>query len=254
MGGSKHKIKKVRVDELLIRLELAADLNEARLLIMSGAVRVGTDHLIRNSSELFPEDTLFNIETPCPYVSRGAYKLKPALERYFNDLNGMSALDVGASTGGFTDLMLQSGMHKVYTVDSGRGQLHGKLRDDARVVCHEQVNARSLPDDFLPEAVDIITMDVSFISVMKILPCVNRFLKTGGYAFILVKPQFEAERHEIAKGGVVRDEAVRLRCVDTVSAFAAAELGWAMQENLPCEIKGPKGNQEYMCVFRKENT
>ncbi len=248
---AKTKVKKIRVDELLVRNELVADVAEARLKIMAGEVRIGSDHVIRNSADKFPEDTIFNIELGCPYVSRGAFKLKPALENFGGELSGKVALDVGASTGGFTDLMLQSGVERVYTVDSGRGQLHGKLRNDSRVMCHEQVNARSLPDDFLPEPVDIITMDVSFISVKKILPCVNRFLKSGGRAYILVKPQFEAAREEVETGGVVRDESVRQRCVAEVVEFVRNELNWQLLDASPCEIKGPKGNQEFLCVFSK---
>ncbi len=248
---AKTKIKKLRVDELLVKNQLVKDIAEARLRVMAGEVRIGSDHVVRNSSDKFPEDTAFNIEPRCPYVSRGAYKLKPALDKFGGRLSGKVALDVGASTGGFTDLMLQSGVERVYTVDSGRGQLHGKLRSDPRVICHEQVNARSLPNDFLPEPVDIITMDVSFISVKKILPCVNFFLKSEGQAFILVKPQFEAAREEVETGGVVRNENVRQRCVDEVIEFVKNELDWQLLDASPCEIKGPKGNQEFLCVFQK---
>lgn len=245
------KVKKTRADELLVKNDICEDLTTAKKLIMTGKVRIGADRVIKNGAELVPVNTIFNVEQTCPYVSRGAFKLKPMLEKHLSDLTGKNGFDVGASTGGFTDLMLQSGAVKVYTVDSGKGQLHGKLRNDPRVICHEQTNARSLAADFLPEQIDLITMDVSFISVTKILPAVNQFLCSGGLAFILVKPQFEAARNEVEKGGVVRDEGIRQKCVDKVNGFAQRELSWELVETAPCPIKGPKGNQEFMCVFRK---
>lgn len=235
---------------LLFSQGLCESREDAKKLILAGSVRIGSDRLVKKASETFPDDTVFNVETPIPYVSRGAYKLIPALDKFLPELYGMMALDVGASTGGFTDLMLQRGAEKVYAVDSGRGQLHAKLRNDKRVVCHEKVNARYLEKDFLPEKIDVLTMDVSFISVTKILPAVAPFLKNGSWAFILVKPQFEAERQDVGKGGVVRDEATRMKCVQKVVEFATGNLKWEHMDTLPSPVKGPKGNQEYIAAFK----
>lgn len=245
------KVKKERADVLLHRLGMCESREQAKRLILAGAVRTSADHVVKKASEMVAADADFIIKQNSPYVSRGAYKLLPALEKYLPDLNQLSGLDVGASTGGFTDLMLQKGARKVYTVDSGTGQLHFKLREDPRVVCHEKVNARYLEEDFLPELVQVITMDVSFISVTKILPAVNKLLKKDGLAFILVKPQFEAGREFVERGGVVKSEKVRQECVEKVVEFAEAECSWKVLEVIASPIKGPKGNQEYMCVFKK---
>jgi len=243
--------KKYRADELLVENGLCADLKEAARFILAGQVRIGKDHLVKKASEKYTSDVVFELENKSPYVSRGAYKLMPALDKYLPSMDGLLALDIGASTGGFTDLMLQRGASKVYTVDSGRGQLHQKLRNDPRVVCHEKVNARYMETGFIPEKVDAITMDVSFISVTSVLPAANGFLKDSGIAFILIKPQFEAGRENVGKGGVVRDESVINACIEKVKAFASAQLRWENLDVISSPIKGPKGNQEYMAVFKK---
>jgi len=249
--SDKIKIRKKRVDQLLLDLGTVESLEQARQLLLAGKVRIGTDHVVRNGAEMVKENADLQVIDDSPYVSRGAYKLLPALRTFLPDLTGMTGIDVGASTGGFTDLMLQSGAVKVYAIDSGRGQLHAKLRNDPRVECHEQTNARTLPDDFIGTPADLVTMDVSFISVLALLPSINRFLRSGGHAFILVKPQFEARREEVETGGVVRNPAIRQRCVDAVTTFCRDELTWQLLDASPCAIKGPKGNQEYMCVFLK---
>lgn len=245
----KATTKKLRVDQLMCQRELCETTAEAAVLILEGRVRCGTDHVIRKTTDLLPVDAELHVDIPCPYVSRGAYKLKPALEKYLPDLTGMTGLDIGASTGGFTDLMLQHGATRVYAVDSGRGQLHDRLRRDHRVVSREKTNARELPADLLPEPVDLVTMDVSFISATVLLPSAARALKPGGYAFILVKPQFEAARHQVEPGGVVRDETVIQACIDKV-AVAALAVGWRHLETIASPITGPKGNQESIAVFQ----
>ena len=219
-------MKKIRADILLFERGLCESREKARVLILSGSARTGPDSVVKKPSDLLAPDTELFVDAPLPYVSRGAYKLLESLEKHAPNLTGLAALDVGASTGGFTDLMLQKGAAKVYAVDTGRGQLHAKLRADPRVVCMEKVNARHAAPDLLPEKVDVMTMDVSFISSTKILPAVNVFLKPGGLAFILVKPQFEAEVREVGKGGVVKDEAVIARCIEQVRRFAEENLGW----------------------------
>lgn len=248
---AKTRPKKVRADQLVVAQGLCREVDEAKRHIMAGNVRIGSDYVVKNSSELIPITTELTLKLPCPYVSRGAYKLIPALDAHLKNLRELVALDVGASTGGFTDLMLQRGASKVYTIDVGRGQLHQKLRQDPRVVCHEQVNARHLDVNFIPEKVDLMTMDVSFISVKKVLPTVNVFLKNGGLAFILIKPQFEAQKNEIMQGGVVRDESIRQKYVENIVSFAIDELFWECLEVIPSPIKGPKGNQEYLSIFKK---
>lgn len=243
---------KTRADILLSEQGLCESREQAKRLILAGKVRVGNDRVIQKASELLDSETVLNIEESCPYVSRGAYKLMPALEKHLPDMKGLVCLDVGASTGGFTDLMLQHGAARVYAVDVGTAQLHSKLRDDPRVISRENVNARYLDETFLPEKADVMTMDISFISVMKVLPAADKLLKPGGLAFILVKPQFEAGRKDIEKGGVVRNEAVRGRCVDEVVNFSERELHYSLLEVIPSPILGPKGNQEFMTIFLKK--
>ena len=240
-----------RADILLFESGRCESRELSRRLIMEGRVRVGSDRIVRKPSELYPVDTDFTLRDVDSYVSRGAYKLLPSLEKHLPDLTDLACLDVGASTGGFTDLMLRRGARIVYCVDSGRGQLHGKLRDDPRVVSSERTNARHLSDDFLPELVDVLTMDVSFISATLLLKPTVKFLKKDGFAFILVKPQFEAGRENVGVGGVVRSEQVRSETIDKVVSFAESETGLKLLNVSPSPIKGPKGNQEFIAAFRK---
>ncbi|MFT5129407.1 MAG: 23S rRNA (cytidine1920-2'-O)/16S rRNA (cytidine1409-2'-O)-methyltransferase [Rhodothermales bacterium] len=239
-----------RVDVLLQRQGHFESRSRAQAAIMAGLVRIGADHVIRRSSESFAEDTVFNVSQPYPYVSRGAEKLLPALDTYLPRLDGRVALDIGSSTGGFTDLMLQRGAERVYAIDVGTGQLHAKLREDPRVMVREKTNARHLTDAEVGEPVSVMTADVSFISLRKVLPAAAQFLQVDGWAFTLVKPQFEAERGEVGKGGVVRDTTVRERVVREICSFAESALSWQHVAVLPSPITGPKGNQEYIAVFR----
>ncbi len=241
---------KKRADILLVEKGLCESRTLAQKLILAGLVRTGPDALVAKASDSYPEETRFTIEQPCPYVSRGAYKLLAALEEFKPELEGRVALDVGASTGGFTDLLLQRGVRKVYAVDVGHGQLHIRLRRDPRVVNLERVNSRVLDASQIPEAVDLLVADVSFISLRLALLAPAKFLKPGGWAFVLVKPQFEAGRADVGRGGVVRDDAVRQRCVEEICAFAGASLGWTKVGVVPSPIKGPAGNQEYIAAFR----
>jgi len=242
------KKNKIRTDELLCKQDLCADIETARKKIMAGLVRVGNDYLVHNPSEKFSSETALTLGTPCKYVSRGAFKLIPALDKYIPDLHGKTAVDIGASTGGFTDLMLNRGIEKVYAVDVGYGQMHLRLRQDSRVVCMERVNARYFTENSLPEKVDVMTMDVSFISVTKLLKAVNTIMKPDYWAFILIKPQFEAERKDIEKGGVVRKQHVRDSCILKVKTFVENILDWTNLDVITSPILGPKGNQEYILV------
>ncbi|MBN1863725.1 MAG: TlyA family RNA methyltransferase [Victivallales bacterium] len=240
-----------RADILLAASKLCESREKARTLILAGKVRVGDDHVVSKPSDKFPCDTKFILHSPDPYVSRGALKLIPALDKHLPDLNGLSAMDIGASTGGFTDLMLQRGLAKAYAIDSGRGQLHQKLRDDPRVVCLEKTNARHIDSSSVPEQVDIITMDVSFISATLLIPQATALLKPDGWAFILVKPQFEAEISDVGKGGVVKDPEVHRKTVEKVVHCAENQASLTFLDLIPSPIKGPKGNQEFIAVFRK---
>ncbi|MDL2306880.1 TlyA family RNA methyltransferase [Desulfovibrio sp. OttesenSCG-928-C06] len=200
---------------------------------------------VEKPGDMLPVDCLLIFREKNPFVSRGAYKLLTALQRYNIDVTGLVALDAGASTGGFTDCLLQRGAARVYAVDVGYHQLHEKLRADSRVISMESTNLRLAGPDLLPEKVDLVVSDVSFISLKAILPACIQFLKPGGGVISLIKPQFEVPADKTIKG-VVRDVALQKQAVDDVVEFAAEALGLKLQGVLPAAIKGPKGNQEYL--------
>jgi len=241
---------RVRADLLLAERGLCESREQARRLILAGKVRIGADRLVAKAAELLAPDVELSVAAVPQFASRAAGKLAPALDAWLPDLTGLTALDVGAATGGFTDLMLQRGVVRVYALDVGRGQLHPKLRSDPRVTLYEGVNARYLSPDFLPEPVAVITVDVSFISVTLLLPALAPLLRPGGHAFVLVKPQFEAGRAEVGKGGVVRDDAVRFACLERVSACALRHCGWSRLGFIESPVHGPKGNREIIAGFR----
>lgn len=245
--------RKERADQLVHDAGLAESREGAKRLIMAGLVfrETSEDRLARveKPGTRYAVDTLFQVRERERFVSRGAYKLLTALEGFSLPVNGAVALDAGASTGGFTDCLLQHGAAKVYAVDVGTNQLHEKLRNDPRVVSMEKTNLRDAPPDLLPETVDIVTADVSFISLTLILPSCVRFLKPGGFVAALVKPQFELGP-EAAPRGIVRDEALRREAVDKITSFAGETLGLSLLGVLPAAVKGPKGNQEYMAVWK----
>ena len=245
-------MKKQRIDILLVERGLCRSRGEARRLVMEGRVRIGSDHVITKAGYLTQPDADVRVHRGDEYVSRGAYKLLPALDAVGADLNGLTALDIGASTGGFTDVLLRRGVCRVYAVDVGYGQLHYRLRQDPRVVCLERTNARYLTTELIPEGIGVLTADVSFISLTKVLPACAPMLLPGAWIFVLVKPQFEAERGQVGKGGVVRDEEVRRACVERVIQACREDCGWVSVTVVPSPIKGPKGNQEFLAVFRHE--
>ncbi len=244
------KEKKQRADVLLVERGLCESRSLAQRLILAGQVRVGDDHVVHKTSDLLPENCDLRVVELYPYVSRGAEKLMPALDQCLPDAKDLIALDLGASTGGFTDLLLQRGARRVYAVDVGYGQLHQKLRDDDRVVSLERTNARDLNKTLIPEPIDVLTADVSFISLTKVLPAAAPLLKKSAWIFVLVKPQFEARRSEVGSGGVIRDPAVRRRCVKEIAAFVEAQLNWCLVNHLESPITGPKGNHEFILVAR----
>ncbi|MEW5772215.1 MAG: TlyA family RNA methyltransferase [Thermodesulfobacteriota bacterium] len=243
--------KKLRADQLLFDLGLAESREKGKRLIMAGAVvRVleGREEPVRKPGDQLPPDAVLRVAEPERYVSRGGRKLETALEHFSLDVTGFVCLDAGASTGGFTDCLLQHGAARVYAADVGKGQLDAKLRADARVVCLEEVNLRHAPADLIPEPVDLVTADLSFISLTKVLPALVQFLKPGGRLVALVKPQFELGPGAGDKG-VVRDPALQQQAVAIVTNFCRDELGLSSLGAAPAKIKGPKGNQEYLAAF-----
>lgn len=246
--------KKQRLDELLVTRGLCVSRSQAKALIMSGRVRHGTERLDKPGKE-FPADLELTIDQPPRFVSRGGEKLAAYLERFPVALAGAHLLDIGASTGGFTDCALQAGAASATCVDVGTGQLHDKLRRDPRVTSLEKTNARHLTPGSLPRAAyDAVVMDLSFISLRSVLPAVWPFLRSGGVLVALVKPQFEAGKAEVDKGqGVIRDDAVRERVLAEVREFALRELpGATVHGEMECPIHGADGNREFLLGLRKQ--
>lgn len=244
---------KQRLDELLVARGLAPTRAQAKALIMSGRVRHGTDRLDKPGKEYAADFTLV-IDQPPRFVSRGGEKLAAFLEKFPVDLAGAHVLDVGASTGGFTDCTLQAGAVSATCVDVGHGQLHEKIRRDPRVTNLEKTNARHLAPGTLPRAMyDVLVMDLSFISLKSVLPAVWPFLRPGGKLIALVKPQFEAGKAEVDKGaGIIRDDAVRHRVFAEVRDFALRELpGAALRGEMECPVHGADGNREFLLGLTK---
>lgn len=243
---------KVRADQLLAEQGLDESREQAKRLIMAGRVLLRTAGLpasVAKPGQPLAHDAVLEVTAKEQFVSRGGEKLLTALDHFALDVQGMIALDVGASTGGFTDCLLQHGAARVYCVDVGRGQLHWKLRRDKRVINLEGVNFREAGPELIPESVDLIVADCSFISLRLILPRCLRFLKTGGEIVALVKPQFELGPKAAVKG-VVRDAALREKALVEVIRFAGDELGLTCLGSVPSKILGPKGNQEYLVRLR----
>lgn len=236
------KPRKVRADELVVRQGLAESRSRAKALILAGEIRAG-DRAITKPAEMIDESLTLEVREKLPFVSRGGLKLDHALATFDIDVVGKVAADLGASTGGFTDCLLQRGAAKVYAIDVGYGQLDYRLRSDDRVVVMERVNARHL--DTLPEPVDIVCIDVSFISLRLILPVAKSLLRPGGFCVALIKPQFEAGRESVGKGGVVRDPRIRRQVVEHVAALAN-ESGFGVRGLTRSPITGPAGNVEYL--------
>ncbi len=234
-----------RLDAVLVEQGLAPTRDRAKALILSGAVRVGDRPMIKAASMVATDAAVRVMEAP-RYVGRGGQKLERALDAFGIDPTGLVALDVGASTGGFTDCLLQHGARKVYAIDVGYGQLDYSLRQDARVVTMERVNARYPLD--LPEVCDIATMDVSFISVTKVLPSIVAALHPASRIIVLVKPQFEAGRAQVGKGGVVRDATIH-------ADVLAKTICWAIENGLrirgltPSPLLGDAGNREFLLLL-----
>ena len=242
-----------RADVLLVDLGLAQSRERAKALVMEGVVYFG-EVKVSKPSDTFPDDAVLTVrEDPIPFVSRGGLKLNKAVVKYGIDLKDRVCLDVGASTGGFTDCMLQNGASHVYAVDVGYGQLDWKLRNDERVTCMERRNARLMEPSWFCEAPSFASCDVSFISIKLILPRIFDCLTDSGRAVVLVKPQFEAGRGKIGKNGVVRDEKTPIEVLEDAAEFAV-QCGFSILELDYSPITGPKGNIEYLMYLSKEKS
>lgn len=239
---------KQRLDSLLVARGLVDSREQARTLIMAGDVLVN-DTPVTKPGQMVAVDATVRLRSGLPYVSRGGLKLAAALDAFALDPTGWVAADVGASTGGFTDCLLQRGAAHVYAIDVGYGQLAWRLRQDSRVTVIERTNVRHL--SALPDAalVDLAVIDVSFISLRLVLPAVARFLRPDGCVVALIKPQFEAGRASVGKGGVVKDPQVHRRVLHDLLSWALAQ-GWSVEGLVRSPITGPKGNVEFLCLLR----
>ena len=237
---------KKRVDVALVERGLAQSREKAQALVMSGVVYLGENKVDKASAQVMPEDELIVRQTGTGYVSRGALKLEKGLAVFGVEAKGRVAMDLGASTGGFTDVLLQNGAAHVYAIDVGYGQLDWKLRNDPRVTVMERTNARYLTADDLPLRPTLGVVDVSFISITKILPAAAAIMGENGEFISLIKPQFEAGRDRVGKKGVVRDAQVHLDVVKEILHFIDADMGWTAQNLSFSPIKGPEGNIEFL--------
>jgi len=239
------KIEKVRVDRLLVDRGLVESRERGQALILAGQVLVNGQKQDK-AGALVPEDAELRIlGEVLPYVSRGGLKLAAALKEFGLSADGKVALDVGASTGGFTDCLLQHGAKKIYAVDVGYGQMAWKIRQDPRVVTIERVNIRAIEPALVPELVDIAVIDVSFISLEKVIPSILQFMGSGAELVALIKPQFEVGREQVGKGGIVRDEAARTAAVIRITEFIGS-CSFAVKGVIPSPITGQDGNVEFL--------
>jgi 23S rRNA (cytidine1920-2'-O)/16S rRNA (cytidine1409-2'-O)-methyltransferase len=241
---------KQRADQMLVDRGLAESRTRAQALIMAGLVFAGT-RKVDKPGQVLADDVVLDVRgRDHPWVSRGGVKLAHALAHFGWDVGGAVAIDVGSSTGGFTDVLLSHGVARVYAVDSGTNQLAWKLRQDARVVVREQTSARVLTTTHIPEAVDLIVCDASFIGLAKVLERPLTFAAPAARLIALIKPQFEAERGEIGKGGVVRDPAVHARVCAEVAGWLTG-VGWRVEGVVESPITGPEGNVEFLIAARR---
>jgi 23S rRNA (cytidine1920-2'-O)/16S rRNA (cytidine1409-2'-O)-methyltransferase len=241
------KLAKLRIDNILVENGLVETLDQARRLVMAGQVRAA-GQVVKNPSDSFSDNVQIEIDWGPRYVSRGGEKLAAALEKFNVDVDGLICADIGASTGGFTDCLIQHGARKVYAIDVGQGVLHWKLRSDPKIVNMEVENVRHM--DQLPESVDLITIDVAFISTKRIFPVVKSwFNDEKGRLIVLIKPQFEASKAQSSRGkGVIKDPAIHKLVLYDVLEFAASE-GFHVSGVMLSPIKGPKGNKEFFAKF-----
>ena len=237
--------RRVRIDRLLVDRGLVSSREKAQARVMAGEVLAG-EQKVEKPGHAVPEDSQIRLlGEPPPYVSRGGFKLQEALDRFAIDVRGRVCLDVGASTGGFTDCLLQRGAARVYAVDAGVNQLDWKLRNDERVIVSEKVNARYLDRQIVPEPVSFACCDVSFISATLILPALPPLLEVAADLVVLVKPQFEVGKGEVGKGGIVKDPALHQKSIDRVRE-AAGDAGFTVKDVIESPILGAEGNREFL--------
>jgi 23S rRNA (cytidine1920-2'-O)/16S rRNA (cytidine1409-2'-O)-methyltransferase len=238
-------VKKDRLDALMFNRGMCDSREQAKRLVLAGEVKVD-GQMVDKPAEKFGEDAVVEIKEKPRFVGRGGLKLEGALEAFGIDVTGWICIDVGASTGGFTDCLLQRGAVKVHAIDVGTNQLVWKLRNDPRVISKEKFNARHMEPRDIGEKVRLAVMDLSFISLTKVLPAVFGVLEEGGEVVCLIKPQFELDREDIGKGGIVRDEELRERAVEKIRKFISEEHGKTWKGVIPASISGMDGNQEYL--------
>ena len=241
--------KKMRLDQLLVARGLFSSRERAQRAVMAGEIKIGTRIAVK-PSQLLAADAAIAVKSTRKYVGRGALKLEKALDQFKIDMQSKVALDIGASTGGFTDCLLQRGTEKVYAVDVGHGQLDWKIRNDPRVIVLEKLNARFLSRAHIPELVDLCVIDVSFISLTLILPNAFELITPSGVILALIKPQFELERADIGRGGIVRDAELHQKAQDKIVQFVT-RLGHTVTGIVPSAITGADGNQEFFVCMRK---
>ena len=250
ISSTSRKPPKQRLDQLLVQRELAESRQKARAVIMTGVVDVDGVMIDKPGHAVSPSAEISLREAALPYVSRGGLKLAEAFLRFPIDVSGCVVLDVGASTGGFTDCLLQHGAARVIAVDVGYGQFHWSLRTDPRVRVVEKTNIRHLTPEDLGETARAATIDVSFISLKIVMPAVARLLEPDGFVVALVKPQFEVGKGKVGKGGVVRDPDLHKEVLNGLSAFFE-ETGWKVLDRAPSPILGPKGNREFLLYMER---
>jgi len=244
-------VVKIRVDVALVDRGLVESRTKAQALIMAGVVYSGETKITKAGHQIASDTALDVRGKDHPWVSRGGLKLEKGLKEFSMDVNGAVVIDIGASTGGFTDVALVKGAAKVYAVDVGRGQLAWKLRNDERVVVMEKTNARYLTGEEIPEPVDMVVCDASFISLKTVLPAALSFVKPGGALIALIKPQFEVGRDNVGKGGVVRDPDLHAAVCEDIRLWLDAMPDWRAIGVTESPIKGPEGNIEFLiCGFK----
>ena len=248
----KTKSKKVRLDVLVHEQGHAPSREKAQAMIMAGLVLIGDQRMTKPGVKVADDAVLIIKGKTHPYVSRGGLKLAAAFEHYADLMpKGFTAIDVGASTGGFTDVMLRHGASKVFAVDVGHGQLDWSLRNDDRVVVMEKTNARHLTEEDIPFGIDMVVCDASFISLKKVLPASMALARSGAVLAALIKPQFEVGRGDVGKGGVVRDPALHQAVQDDIAAWLDQDMSWEVRGIVPSPITGPEGNKEFIIVADK---
>ncbi len=240
----------MRLDLYLVNEGICFSRTEAQRAVKEGRVQIGGNIVSRCAFDVTGDMTITLLDGGCPFVSRGGEKLHAALEHFHISVSGLIALDVGASTGGFTDCLLQNGAARVYALENGAGQLHPTLRDREDVISMEHTNARSMTKEMFPSQIDLATMDVSFISQKLILPALASVLDEGGILISLIKPQFEVGRSHVGKGGIVKDARARENAVCEVCSFADT-VGFTLLGKMESPIKGGDGNTEYIAYFKK---